>query len=73
MDSTSTRRPLRDALAALTASDQSDTELRELLSWMGDGSTPTALSTERGEEEVWELAAAEEDSIVSVEWFQTTL
>ena len=63
----SSGRPLRDALTALAASDHSDLEIRKLLIQMGNGSTDTAQTTERGEEEeFWEAEAAKEDDAVLI-------
>ena len=68
MDSALAGRPLRDALVALTASDCTDTELLQLLIHMVDGSMAAADKTTKwGEKyEVWEVAGAEEDIVVSV-------
>ena len=62
MDSTPDGRPLRDALAALAASDRSDLELRELLSRLGRGSAAAAQTTEWREEEAFREAATTEEN-----------
>ena len=68
MNSALDGRPLRDSLAALTASNQTDEELRQLMSRMVDeGVTAVAQTTKWGEkDESWEADGAEEDSAVSV-------
>ena len=67
MDSASDRRPFRDALAALTASDHTDEEIRNFLRHWGHGRVDAATRAMewREEKDFWEAAAAEGDSPLS--------
>ena len=68
MDSALVSCPLRDALVALTASNCTYTDLRQLMIQMVDGSVAAAAkTTEWGEkDEFWGVDRAKEDIAVSV-------
>ena len=73
MDLRSNRCPLLAALAAFATFDCSDKELREMLSWLGGGSSGSNIMKMLGEEEFWQASGSKDNTSMLVSPVSTSM